>query len=275
MVPFSVTISVYKNDKPEYFKIAIDSILEQSLPPNEIILTVDGPVSDVLNSIIERYEYEKENLKVVRLPKNVGIGIAHKIGVECCSNSLIAIMDSDDIAVSDRFEMQLRYFEKHKDVDVVGGYISEFIDNTENIVGIRDVPLTDIAIKRFLKKRCPMNHVTVMFKRDVLLKTGNYENWDSNEDYHLWCKMLLNKCIFGNIPTVLVNVRIDKNMYKRRGGWKYFRTVAKLQKFMFRTKIINLREYIVNISIRFIVQMLITNTMRGFVYRRLFRKLTD
>jgi glycosyltransferase involved in cell wall biosynthesis len=271
MMPFSLTLSVYKNDNPEYFEIAINSILNQSIPPDEIVLTIDGPIPDILDNIINIYKSKIQCLNIIRLSQNRGLGIAHQIGVEHCTNSLIAMMDSDDISVPDRFEKQLKYFEKNKDVDVIGGYISEFIDNIENTVGIRNVPLNDVDIKKYLKKRCPLNHMTVMFKKESVLKSGSYQDWYFNEDYYLWCRMLLNGCKFGNIPAVLVYVRVGNDMYKRRGGWRYFRSEAKLQLFMLNNKIINVYEYLINILIRFIIQIIMPNRVRGFIFRNLMR----
>jgi glycosyltransferase involved in cell wall biosynthesis len=250
MMPFSVTLSVYKNDNPDYFKIAMDSILNQTMPPDEIVLTIDGPIPVELNNTVGEYAAKLYNLKIIQLPENKGLGIAHKIGVENCSYGLIAIMDSDDIAVPDRFEREIQYLKENPEVDIVGGYIYEFIDAIENIAGIREVPLNDTDIKKYLKKRCPLNHVTVMFKKEAILKCGNYQDWHYNEDYYLWCRMFTTGCIFANIPDVLVYVRVGKDMYNRRGGWKYFCSEARLQKFMLDNNIINLYKYLANVFIR-------------------------
>ena len=272
MIPFSVKLSLYKNDNPEHFKMAMDSIINQSVQPNEIILTIDGPIPDTLNGVVCNYESKIEQLKTIRLPQNKGHGVARQIGVEHCSNQLIAIMDSDDIAVYDRFKMQLQYFEKNPEIDIVGGYISEFIGDVQNITSIRDVPLNHVDVKKYMKKRCPLNQMTVMFKRKSVLKSGNYQDWHYNEDYYLWCRMLLNGCKFGNIPDVLVNVRVGKDMYKRRGGWKYFKSEAKLQKYMLNEGIINIFECFLNVFIRFFVQVLMPSVIRGFVFTKLFRR---
>lgn len=272
MLNFSLTLSVYKNDNPIHFRAAMNSIVEQTIPPDEIVLTVDGPVTEAINEVINDFQHKINYLKVVRITENKGQGIAHKIGVERCSNQLIAMMDADDIAIHDRFEKQLQCLERHPDIDVLGGYIYEFIDRVDNVVGLRDVPLNDWDIKKYLKKRCPLNHVTVMFKKTALLKSGNYQDWYYNEDYYLWCRMVLAGCSFMNIPDVLVYVRIGKNMYNRRGGWKYFKSEVKLQRFMLDNKIINGYTYIINVFIRFVIQVVIGSSIRGFIFRNFFRK---
>ncbi|MDR0603648.1 MAG: glycosyltransferase [Bacteroidales bacterium] len=272
MNTFSVTISVYKNDNPRFFIQAMDSIINQTVTPNEIVLTVDGPIPQDLNEIVIQYENKYNYIKVVRIEKNVGLGIAHQIGVQNSNYDLIAIMDSDDIAVPDRFEKQLRCFEENMGIDVLGGFIYEFIDTIDTIVAIRAVPLNHVEIIKYLKKRCPMNHVTAMFKKNAVLKSGNYQDWHFDEDYYLWCRMMLAGCMFKNISDVLVYVRVGKDMYERRGGWKYYKSEAQLQKFMLDNKVINFFEYIINVVIRFIVQVLLPNNIRSFIFKVYFRK---
>jgi glycosyltransferase involved in cell wall biosynthesis len=267
MTTFSVTLSLYKKDNPDHFILAMNSIIEQTLPPNEIVLTIDGPISVTLTDIVSKYEKELCNLKTIWIPENQGLGIAHQIGVMNCSHEIIAIMDSDDIAAKDRFEKQIKYFDENPDIDVFGGFIAEFIDDSDNIISIRSVPLEENEIKKYLKKRCPFNQMTIMFRKSSVLNVGNYQDWHYNEDYYLWCRMFLKGCKFRNMSEILVYVRVGKNMYARRGGWKYFKSEEKLQRFMRANGIIIWYEYIINVIIRFIVQVIMPNTMRGFFFR--------
>ena len=160
----SVSMCVYGKDNPEHFKIAVDSILQQTVEPDEVVLVVDGPVPDELDKIICSYE-EKSVFNVIRLPENVGHGEARRIGLKNCKNELVALMDADDISFPERFEQQLEMFRGDEELVIVGSHISEFIGEEENIVSYRRVSLTDEEIKIDMKKRCPMNQVTVMFKR--------------------------------------------------------------------------------------------------------------
>jgi glycosyltransferase involved in cell wall biosynthesis len=273
MTTFSVTLAVYKNDNPLYFRSAMDSIIEQTIPPDEIVLTVDGPVTEAIDEVINDFQHKINYLKVIRMFENKGSGIAHQIGVDHCTNQLIAIMDADDIAVPDRFEKQLRCFKQYPDIDILGGYISEFInDNTKNTVGLRSVPTEDKDIKKYLKWRCPMNHVTVMFKKDAVLKAGNYQDWYYDEDSYLFCRMYLVGCVFKNIPEILCYVRVGSDMYKRRGSIKFFKSEAKLMKFILDNKIIKFHEYLINIFVRIVVQVLMPTFIRGVVFKIFFRK---
>ena len=211
MEKYSASMCVYKNDNPEHFKLAVDSILNQTCKPDEVVLVVDGPVTETLDEIINNCE--KTNVfNVIRLTENLGHGNARRIGLENCKNELVALMDADDISVPDRFEKQLSVFENDKKVSVVGGNISEFIDNPKNIVGRRIVPKKDAEIKEYIKKRCPMNQVTVMFKKSHVNNVGGYIDWYCEEDYYLWIRLALKGYKFANINETLVNVRVGKEM---------------------------------------------------------------
>ncbi len=268
---FSATISCYKNDNPNDFETAFLSIYNQTVRPNEIIITVDGPIPAELNTVVTRFEKDY-NAVVLRSEKNNGQGIAHAMAVSKAKYEWIAIMDADDISVPNRFEKQLTVITQTPDISVIGGQIDEFIDTPDNIVGIRDVPLDNNSIKKYLKKRCPMNQVSIMLNKSAVLEVGNYQSWHFNEDYFLYCRMFENGAIFRNIPDILVHVRVGKEMYRRRGGWRYFRSEAKLQKWMLKHKIISFPRYCINVFIRICIQVIIPNRLRGFLFQTIFRK---
>lgn len=274
MEKFSVSTSVYKNDKPEFIQFALDSILVyQNIKPDEIVLVQDGPVPyDISRLLIEYKDKFGDIINIIKLPENKGLGNALKLGVENAKYPIIARMDSDDISDPDRFEKQLKYLEEHPDCDIVGGQMTEFIDHPDNIVGRRNVPLTNEDIYKYMKSRCGLNHVTVMFRKDAVMKAGNYQDWFWNEDYYLWVRMMLDSCKFANLPDVLVNVRSGKDQYARRGGMKYFKSEEGIQRLMLKNKLVSFPRYLFNISARLAVQVLMPNWLRGFVFQKLFRK---
>lgn len=270
--PFSVAMSVYKNDNPIFFDRALQSITEnQKVMPTEIVIIVDGPVDEKINAVIEKYSEKYGNLNVIRLDKNSGLGNALKLAIENAKYELIARMDSDDVSAPNRFEQQLEIMTKNSAVDIVGGDISEFIGDEKNIVAKRKVPILDKEIKEYLKTRCPFNHMTVMYKRSAVLKSGNYIDLFYNEDYWLWIRMVENNCIMANTGTILVNARVGEDMYKRRGGKQYFNSEMFLQKYMLKNGIINLPTFVLNSSKRFVVQMLLPNAIREWVFKTFAR----
>ena len=240
--------------------------------PNEIVLVVDGPVSAELNRVIDMYEDKFNIFKIIRLKKNGGLGNALKIAVENSTYELIARMDSDDVSLPARFEEQLKFFVLNPETDVVGGNITEFIGNENNVVGMRSVPLTNEAIREYMKIRCAFNHMSVMYKKSAVQSAGGYQDWFCNEDYYLWIRMWLNGAIFANTGSVLVNVRVGEEMYQRRGGKKYFSSEKRLQDYMLKQGMINWYIYIKNVSKRMIVQKLMPNKIRGWVFRTFARK---
>ena len=271
---FSVCTSVYKNDNPDYVRVALDSMLvKQSVKPDEIVLVQDGPVPEELAVVLSDYEAKYPNvMHVIRLEKNGGLGNALKLGVENAKYETIARMDSDDICLSDRFEKQLVFLEAHPECDIVGGQMTEFIGDPDNVVGRRDVPLTNDAIYKYMKSRCALNHVTVMFRKESVLKVGNYQDWFWNEDYYLWVRMMMAKCHFANIPDVVVNVRSGEDQYARRGGKKYFDSEIGIKKLMLENGMISKTDYCVNYVERLIIQLLLPNKVRGWVFRQFARK---
>ena len=281
---FSVAMCVYGKDNPDWFDKALCSVIDQTVQPDEIVLVVDGPIPDSIQNVIDKYSkicaegIGLDNLtkmitfQVVYLKENQGLGKALRKAVTTCKYEIIARMDSDDIAVRNRFELQLTYLMSHPNTDILGGQIEEFIGEITNVAGRRIVPLTDANCKAYLKKRCPFNHMSVMYKKEAVLKAGNYRDWFYNEDYYLWVRMALDKCVFANLPEVLVQVRVGKEMYARRGGGKYFRSEEKIQRLMLQNGLISVPRYLVNVGERLIIQVLMPNTLRGWVLRKFARK---
>lgn len=273
MLPkYSVLMSIYVKEKPEFFREALDSMLNQTAKPDEILIVEDGPLTESLYAVLDEYKAKyPQILHTIRNEKNLGLGLALNAGLKECKNELVARMDTDDISVPNRCEKQLEAFVEKPNLDIVGGNITEFIDSVDNKVGVRIVPQTDSEIREYLKKRCPLNHVTVMFKKSSIQKVGGYIDWFWNEDYYLWIRMYLANMLFANVPETLVNVRVGRDMYKRRGSWKYFKSEASLQWLMFKNKIISLPLCVFNVAIRFCLQVLMPNWLRGFVFQKFAR----
>jgi len=271
---FSVLLSVYQKEKAEYLKEAIESVyFNQILKPNEIILVEDGLLTEKLYSTIAELKLKigKNILKTVKLEKNMGLGNALRIGIEKCSNELVARMDTDDIAYPNRFEEQINYFKNYPETDVLGSFMSEFVDNIENIICIKDAPNNSIDMKKYMKLRDPVNHPSVMFKKSKVLEAGNYKEIFLNEDSYLWGRMLSKGFIFRNIQKPLIYFRTTDDTYKRRGGWKYIKAEYGLQKEFLKLGIINKLEFLRNITLKNVIR-LVPNKLRKFIYLKVLRK---
>lgn len=273
---FSVLMSVYKNDKPEFVRRAIESISkDQTIKPSEIILMVDGPVPDCLKEEIISLSKEFSIIHPQWQKENKGLGKVLEIGLLKCSYELVARMDADDIACPDRFEKQLEFMNSNPDIAVVGGQISEFIDCPDNIVAYRNVPLQPDACRKYFRDRDPLNHMTVMFRRSAVLDVGNYQPWHLDEDTFLWGRLLEKGYKLANLSEISVNVRVGNEMYARRGGWAYFKSDSKILTWKLRHGLTGYGRFVYNYVARFVVQVMLPNRIRGWLFRNLLRKTSN
>ncbi len=210
--------------------------------------------------------------KIIYLEKNQGHGNARRVGLSNCSNELVALMDSDDISLPNRFYYQLNAFANNPNLDIVGGQITEFIEEPRNIIGKRVVPEKHEDIKKYMKKRCPMNQVSVMFKKSSVLRAGGYLDWYCEEDYYLWIRMFLTNSIFANVSQTLVNVRVGNEMSARRGGMKYFNSEKRIQKLLLKKHFISFFRYVFNVTIRFFGEVVLSSRMRARVFKKIRKK---
>ena len=268
---FSVLICVYEKDDPEHFRLALQSVIDQTVVPDELLLVADGPLTDSLHSVIDDFQSDYPDIvRMVQLVTNQGLGAALQTGVEECTHDIVARMDADDVAVSDRFEQQLKYLSSNPDVDVVGGYIGEFQDDPEKINQVREVPLEADEVESFSRFRCPTNHPTVMFRRESVLEAGNYRSLRSQQDYELWMRMLSQGYTIENVSEVLVRCRAGDDLYNRRGGLDYARIEYSLQRKFLQIGMITHFEFFRNILLRVPIR-LIPNRVRGIIYSTLLR----
>lgn len=273
MDAYSVLMSVYYKERPEYLCLAMQSMVAQTIAPEQFVLVCDGPLTPELDAVVAEYERDyPELMTVVRLEKNMGIGAALNIGIQHCRNELVARMDADDIAVPERLEMQLAELEKHPEVSVVGGQIAEFYDDPSEITGYRAVPITEEEIRARIKFRNPMNHMTVVLRKSHILKVGNYQDVPGFEDYFLWTSLTANGCSLRNVKDVCCIVRANAGMYSRRGGLRYFQNTMRVERFLLDKRIISHWEFWRNVAVRFVGTIVIPPSWRKTVFLNVLRK---
>jgi glycosyltransferase involved in cell wall biosynthesis len=217
-------MSVYFKENPRYLDESLCSIWDkQTLKPGQIVLVKDGPLTKELNNCINTWKQKLNDiLTVIELPENVGLGAALNSGLQKCQYELVARMDSDDVSLPNRFEKQVAFFRLNSDVVLLSGYISEFKNEPDDIYHIRKVPIDSRVIIKYLKWRNAFNHMTVIFKKSVVLSVGGYnDKLTYFEDYDLWIRLVQAQYKVGNIPEILVNVRIGNDMIGRRHGLVY------------------------------------------------------
>lgn len=247
-ISIEVLMSCYKNDNPIYLKEAIDSTYTlQTVKPDSFRIVVDGPVSKEIEDVLRIYTNKYPNVfKIQYLEKNGGLGKALQAGFLKSNHSYILRMDSDDISAKDRIKKQKDYIIKHPEIDVLGTYTAEFLDDWNNPFSIRVLKINHEEILKDAKKRSPVSHVSVLLNKDAVLNSGNYQHFPLYEDYYLWIRMLTNGHVFHNIPEVLVYVRTDKNRYARKGSEMYLKSTIRFQDYLLKIGFINWIEYLRN-----------------------------
>lgn len=255
---FSVLMSIYYKEEPEYFYRALKSIWdEQSLKPDEIVLVQDGPLTDELYAVITEWKKKLGDVfKTISLEQNVGLGIALNEGLRRCQYPWIARMDGDDIAMPERFKIQVNYLKRNQNIDVLGAWISEFSDDSDKRNGVRRPPCEHREILEYAKYRNPLNHMTVMFRKKAVEDTGGYITMNGFEDYYLWIRMLKKGHTFANIDEVLVKARTGKSMIRRRKGWNYVKNEWYFEKAAWKLGFFSSYEFLRNILLRSIPRLL-------------------
>ena len=272
MAAFSVLLSVYCKENPQYLQKALESISLQSRMPDEFVIVKDGPVPDKLEEVLRRFKNDHPGTtKIIELPENKGLGLALQKGVAACSFPYIARMDTDDIAHPDRFEKQLKYLEQNPDIALLGSWIQEFSEDAAHPDTYTRLPCTHEEILCYAKRRNPFRHMTVFFQKAAVLQCGNYRDFLWFEDYDLWVRILQGGFKTANLPEYLVSVRADRDMFGRRGGFAYLKQDFKFQKLLYKNSFISFSEYASNLLIRGTVR-LVPNSLRSLMYTKFLRK---
>lgn len=270
---YTVLMSVYYKEKPEYLSLSIESMLNQTVKPDEFIIVKDGPLTTELDEVINNFvtAYPKM-FNIIVHETNLGLGPALAKGIENSKNELIARMDSDDYVVSTRCEKQLEKFREDPKLGMVGSYEAEFVDTVDNVISIHRVPSENNEIERFMHRRCSVLHPTVMYKKSAVLKSGNYQSVLLYEDYDLFARMVLEYHIKSyNIPEPLYYIRTSEDFFKRRGGIKYAKTVLKFKWGQYRKGYMSSMDFCISGLGQAFVCVL-PNSLRKSFYMKFLRK---
>lgn len=211
---FSVLMSVYERDDPVLLRSAVSSVFANELTPLELILVVDGPVGDALNCVISEL-VQRYPINCQCLSTNRGLASALNYGLNFVRTPLIARADADDINLPNRFSTQIETM--RLGFDLVGSQIQE-VDSQGVFLGIREVPCSHDKILKFSRARNPFNHMTVIYKTDLIRACGGYPVLYLREDYGLWALMISKGARLANTNSVLVHATAGFPMIKRRRG---------------------------------------------------------
>lgn len=272
MEKFSVLMSVYYKEKPEFFDLSLKSnLIDQTLTPDEFVLVCDGDLTPELEEVIEKYKKLYPDVLKVYRKENGGLGKALNYGLPKCSYPLIARSDSDDVCVKTRFEKQVKYMGLHPEVGIISSYIDEFADDWKKPTHVKTLPLTHEELYEMAKFRNLLNHMSVMMRRDDILRIGSYRHIPYIEDYELWVRAMINGIRIGNIGEVLVHARTGNGMVQRRGTKKYIKSWHLMNVDMIKAGMIGYSTYIRNmLAITAFVFMPVG--FKEFLYKKVLRK---
>lgn len=274
MIKFSVLMSVYYKENSEYMRDSLLSIFNQTLVPNEVVLVEDGPLTQDLYNLIDEFKLKYRYLKVVPLSENVGLGKALNEGLKHCSYDYIARMDTDDQCYPTRFEKQISFLQSHPEIDVLGCLTTEFTDDGKGgkkILSKKYFPETIEENDAYCRKRCPVEHPAVVFKKQSVLTVGGYQHCLLFEDYHLWARMFVNGAKFYNIQEPLLFFRMTEESFNRRGGWKYALNELKSLNMFRRIGFLSFTQFLYAFITRFPVRVM-PRSIRKCIYNNFLRK---
>jgi glycosyltransferase involved in cell wall biosynthesis len=270
-ISYSVLLPIYKGDVPEFARLAIGSMLAQTIAPEEIVVAVDGPISIELDSVIREYEATYGDLfSVYRYEVNEGLGKLLNKTLPLCRNEYIARMDADDYSEPERIERQFDILDSMPDIDVVGSNVDEFNGDTRNTVARVVLPEKQNDIMKFAKRRCPIRHPTLLYKKTDVLRAGNYNSQDYVQDYELAVRLLQTGLKFYNIQQPLVRMRVSKNFYARRGGLRYLRCIYTTKKRFLKSGFISFAEFLISFGGQAVV-ILMPGWLRSAIYKKFLR----
>ncbi|WIM83256.1 glycosyltransferase [Gallibacterium anatis] len=269
---YSVLMTVYKKDKPQDFLLSLESMCRQTISPSEIVIVKDGPIPQSLQDIIDQCkEIYSIIFNEIQLSINKGLGLALNEGIEHCHNELIARMDADDYSMPQRCEKQLDAFMRNQRLDIVGCSVSEFIDDINNIIGKRSVPLTNNEIYQFARRRDPFNHPTVMYRKSFLKKIGGYSDYRKNQDTDLWIRMLQNHAECLNLDGDLFRFRFDEGTYQKRKSWINTKILIEIRYKAWKSGFNSLGDFLL-ITLAQTAMYIFPVTLQKILYKTFLRK---
>lgn len=272
MEKYSVLMSLYVKEKPEYLELAIDSMINQTVQPDEIVIVKDGPLTEELDAVVAKYEKSYPNLfHIVISDVNIGLGMALNLGLNACRNELVARMDTDDISKSCRCEKQLKVFEGNSELCIVGSFVDEFCFSPNESISVRVVPEKHEEIYNFAKKRSAFNHPAVMYKKSKVLSVGGYGDLRRNQDVDLFGRMLFGGCKAENIGESLLYFRSNDDLAKRRKSWENTKSYIDTIKRFWKMGYASFSDFVI-VFVAQSVMFLLPVKVQHWVYKTFLRK---
>jgi glycosyltransferase involved in cell wall biosynthesis len=269
-MPFSVLMSIYHATEADELAGCLKSLVNQELTSDQIVLVRDGPVQPAVEQCIEKYALKLPFEHVVS-GEHRGLGWALHDGLAACAYEIVARADSDDYSMPERFALQTEYLDQNLDISAVGGWMKEYYPLGDKLSPVvRKTPSDTAVIPQYARRRNPVNHPTVMFRKSHVIGSGGYQPCMLFEDYFLWARMLVAGYLLSNISKVLVETQVGKEYFSRRGGINYLRHELSLLRLLRNMKFITRVESAAFVLTR-LPMRLAPLELRKYLYRKLLR----
>ncbi|PPK97751.1 GT2 family glycosyltransferase [Kineococcus xinjiangensis] len=275
--PFSVLLPVWAGDEPAQLRRALASVTaEQELRPAEVVVVRDGPVPAALQEVLDSLGRISGGVpvRVLPLPRNVGLARALEEGLAACAHDVVARMDADDISLPHRFAVQLPLLAGgpgRAGADLVGAGLLEIGRDEHDVVGRRTPPTGAARIAAYARFHDPFNHPTVVYRRSAVAAAGGYRDLPLLEDYWLFARMIGAGAAVVNVAEPLVLYRVGSagaGSYARRGGLRLWRSEVELQAHLRREGFTTGAQWARNVAVRGGYRF-VPEGLRRVAYRRL------
>jgi len=260
---FTVLMPVHNGIDLSLLKKAINSVLNNNLTPNEFIIIVDGLISEEKEFFLLEKKKKNSFVRVI-FKKKIGISKILNYGLKISKYNIIARADADDVNNKYRFLKQINFFKIHNP-DILGSNIEETINGK---IFIKRVPLEANLLDFFLMN--PINHMTVMFKKNKIIRLGGYPEIKYKEDYALWFLAKINNYKILNLNTSLVKSRMDAMTLERRKNIKAILSEFKMHFFIISKNFYLLLPCFFSLIIR-VVFLILPNFLHIFLIKKINR----
>lgn len=273
MENYSVLTTVYEQEKPEYLRLSIESMLAQTVLTNDYVIVKDGPLNEQLDNVIKEYASKYPFFNIVALKENGGLGVALRAGLAVCMNDLVARLDSDDISMPERCELQLKAFEEDDELVIVGTDMIEFNNDENEIISYKVMPHNPEELYKYGKRRNAFNHSSVMYRKSVIEEHGSYSTMRRSQDVELFSRILYKKYKCINLDKPLIKFRCGDTRVKRKKSWRNVKSDIKIFWGIHKMGYSGIFDFIYVLVMQ-IGFYLLPEKLAGYLYRHLFRKQT-
>ncbi|MBP5288844.1 MAG: glycosyltransferase [Clostridia bacterium] len=266
-------MSLYDREDPRHLDESLQSMVGQTVKPDQIVLVKDGPVNPSLEEVIEAHKKANPDLfTIVPLAENTGLANALNNGLKHCRNEYVARMDTDDISIPERCEKELAVFMGDDTLSLIGSNVDEFSNDPDVILSRRVVPSSEEDILKFSRRRNPFNHPTVMFKKSAIEGAGGYDvNCRRAQDFELFVTMLHSGYHARNIDESLVKFRADPDSYGRKKKWSHCKTYISVVRGFWKKGYSSLSDYLIVLAGQ-ITMFVLPKGMTNRLFKKMLRK---